>query len=144
SSRVTRGEHVESFQAVFHSSVIKCLAHDDFRGAVMDAVVEEKLRVFARRANGPAGKAIGHLNYVCLRVTAVHADCVEFHHFAAVIFIEAALLFFGRTLRRLSIWETSCLRELTRRGRLHAHKQALKALAAESEFLLHVLESNRV
>ncbi len=89
------GEHFQGFFAVFFAAVVEGAAHHDFLAFAVNFFVEKEFGIFARLVNGPARQALGHLNHVLLGVAGVHADGVEFHHFPAVIFIQAALGFLG-------------------------------------------------
>ncbi len=60
---------------------------------VMNAVIEEKLRIVARLPDAPSGERLRDVDDVILRVSAIHAERVQFHEFAAVILIQTALLF---------------------------------------------------
>src|SRR5215204_1317398 len=46
----------------------------------------------ARLKNGPTGKASRHFLHVFLCVTAIDAECVQFHQLTRVVFIDAATL----------------------------------------------------
>src|SRR6185437_13755705 len=55
---------------------------------------EDKFGMAAGLFDGPAGEAAGHLDDVLLRIAGVDTDGVKLHHFAAVVFVEAAILIF--------------------------------------------------
>ena len=65
----------------------------------MQALVEFEVGVDSRLFNCPAGEAARHFGDVFLRVAAVHAERVQLHQFAPVIFVQAALIFLRALLR---------------------------------------------
>src|ERR1039457_6828181 len=85
------------------------MSEDGLRAIVMDAVVKEELRVAPRLLDRPSGKCLRDIDDVFLRVSAVHAERVQLHKFAAIVLIQAALLFLVpcRVRRR----RAPCLRE---------------------------------
>ena len=89
--RIVR-EHFQRFFAVFLAAVVEGVAHHDFLALRVKLGPEHKFGIAARLANGPAGEALGHFDHVLLRVAGVDADGVQLHHFAAVVFVQAALL----------------------------------------------------
>src|SRR5580693_1965836 len=44
---------------------------------------------------GPSGENARYLGYILLSVAAIHAESVQFHEFAAVVFVESVALAFG-------------------------------------------------
>src|ERR1041385_5057618 len=86
---------------------------------IMNPVIEPEFRLALRRANRPTRKASRHFDHVLLGVSAVHAERVQFHQLAAVIFVESPVL--DRRLRlpwRLTRYLAS------RRAPWHARRSA--------------------
>ena len=65
-------------------------AQDRLGALVVNTVVIEEVAALAGCANGPTGEAARDFDNVLLRVTAIHAERVEFQQFTSVIFVEAA------------------------------------------------------
>src|SRR5215468_11064841 len=76
------------------------LSEYDFRIRIMQAVVELEFRILARLFNRPSGEAARDFRYIFLCVAAVHAERVQLHQLAAIIFIQTAFLLFLLTLLR--------------------------------------------
>ena len=91
SVRIVR-QHLERFFAVFLAAVVEGVAHHDFLALGVEFRTEHEFGIAPRLANGPAGESIGHFDHVLLRVARIDADGVQLHHFAAVVFVQAALL----------------------------------------------------
>src|SRR5690348_9946394 len=77
------------------------MAHHDFFPVRVNPIVEEELGFFARRTNSPACENLSHVDDVLLRVSGIDADGVEFHHFAAVVLVQATVLLFRTPVRAL-------------------------------------------
>ena len=60
--------------------------------AIVNPRLEPEAASLARTDDGPAGEGAGDVDHVLLRVAAVHAERVQLHQLAAVVFVEAALL----------------------------------------------------
>src|SRR5271167_708717 len=133
--RIVR-EHFQCFFAILHTAVIKRAAHHSLLPLRMDAVVEVEIRIFSWLADGPAGKNFRHFGYVVLRVTGVHTYGVKFHHFPAIILIEAADLLLLCLLRLAARTATVGAGESSWRGRKPSAENALITLAAHRHFPL--------
>ena len=89
-----RGQNIQHFFTIVHATAgWNDVAEYNFLAFIVQLVVVEKAASFARLENGPAGEAARHLRYILLRITAVHAERVQLHQLAAVVFIQAALHF---------------------------------------------------
>src|SRR5271155_3672095 len=66
------------------------MSEDEFVSGLVHAGLEAEVAAFFRRIEGPSGEDFGHFGDVFLRVAAVYAERVQFHQFAAVVFVEAA------------------------------------------------------
>ena len=62
---------------------------DDFLAFIVHAVVVEEIAALLRGADGPAGEAARYFGHILLRVAAVDTQGVQFHQFAAVVFIQS-------------------------------------------------------
>ena len=105
-----RGEPFERTLAFGVAVFLHVLAEPIDRAGLMLARIEDESAALLWLVDGPAGHDFGEIGDVGLRVSAIDADSVEFHDFAAVIFVEAALLFwrdFRRPANRGRCW-TSC------------------------------------
>ena len=58
----------------------------------MHAGVKGKAAAFARLFQSPSGKHARNFGYVLLGIAAAHAQRVQFHQFAAVIFVKPMAL----------------------------------------------------
>src|SRR5215213_6683519 len=103
------GQDVEHRQTVFHSTACGNLVTEDgLLTVVMKSGVKEERagssttrfthhRVHCRGAaarleDGPTRKATRYLLHVFLRVAAIHAERVQLHQLACVVFVDAAPL----------------------------------------------------
>ena len=58
---------------------------------VVERSPEDEPTALLRPGDGPAGEDPCQLGYILLRVTAVHAECVQLHQLAGVVFVQPAL-----------------------------------------------------
>ena len=65
-------------------------AQNIFVAGLVGAFIEVEAAAQLRLFNTPPGQDLGQFGYIFLRVTAVHAERVQLHDFARVIFIQAA------------------------------------------------------
>ena len=69
--------------------------HDLVAGLVHCVRSKMEAAALSRLLERPAGKDAGDFGDVLLRVAAVHAEGVQLHQFAAIVFVESAALAFG-------------------------------------------------
>src|SRR5215216_6097662 len=98
-------EDVEHHQAVFESAARRNLvAQNYFLTVVVNALVEEEgagitacafphhrihsSTTTARLKDGPTGETSRDFLHIFLRVTTVHAECVQFHQLARVVLVD--------------------------------------------------------
>jgi hypothetical protein len=76
--------------AAFLLAVLLDLFAEDFLGSRLVAIlVEFEAAAALRLVDGPAGEHARHLRDVGLRIAAVHAEGVQFHQLAGVVFVQA-------------------------------------------------------
>src|SRR5438445_1489115 len=90
SMRIAR-QQIEHLLAISDSARMNFLAQHALGLGIMDAIVESKFRLGSRIADGPACETARHFDHVLLGIAAVDSERVQFHQFAPVIFVEAAL-----------------------------------------------------
>src|SRR5207244_1491353 len=77
--------------AIFHPAARWDLrAEDDFLAIIVHERSVVEIAALTRLANRPARKAARHFRHILLCVAAIHAECVQFHNFAAIVFVQAA------------------------------------------------------
>src|SRR5690349_11769418 len=86
-------QNVENFLAVLHSSLVNFVPQHGLHAGVMQAIFKEKFRIAPRLPDALSGEGLRDIDDVVLRVPAIHAERVQFHEFAAVIFIQPTVLF---------------------------------------------------
>ncbi len=88
-------KQVNHLLAILHSARVNFLAEHEFGIGIVQPVVKFEFRVLPRLLDRPASEAARHFRDVFLRVTAIHAEGVQFHQLAPVILIQPAFIFFG-------------------------------------------------
>src|ERR1700736_2878310 len=86
-------QNIQHFFAVLHAAAMNLMAKNGLRALVVQAVIKEKHRIAPRLLDCPSGKSFRDVDDVFLRVSAIYAECVKLHQFAAVVLVQAALLF---------------------------------------------------
>ncbi len=87
-------QKLNHFFAVAHPAGVNFLAEHNLRVGIVHLVVKFEFRILPRLFDRPSRKAARHFRNIFLRVAAVHSKRVQLHQFAAVIFIQPAVLFF--------------------------------------------------
>src|SRR6185312_206089 len=74
----------------FGFSVFLNLVPEEVLGSrLVRNLAEPELSPLLQLLDTPAGQQLGQFRYVLLGVTAVHAESVQFHDFARVVFIQS-------------------------------------------------------
>src|SRR5882672_9566497 len=94
-------EQLDDLLAVFHAAGVNLFPEHILWVRIMQPLIEFEIRVLPRLVHRPAGEAARDFGDVFLRIAAVHTECVQFHQFASIIFVEPALIFLRGLLR---IW----------------------------------------
>ncbi len=82
------GQNIEHLLAVLHAPAGRNhMAQHHLLAFVVQLVVVEESAAAPRLQDGPAGEAARHFGDVLLRVAAVHAERVQLHQLAAIVFI---------------------------------------------------------
>src|SRR5579872_1934308 len=89
--RIAR-QKVQHLFPILHAPTMNLVAQHGFRALIMQTFIEEKFRIAPRLPNRPSGKSFRNVDYVLLRVSAIDSEGVKFHEFAAVVFIQTAIL----------------------------------------------------
>src|SRR5579862_776984 len=85
------GQNVEDLDPVFHAMPGANLAPEHaFFAEIVHGRSKDKFATHPRPVNGPPREAARYFNNIFLGITSIHAQGVEFHHFASVVFIQAA------------------------------------------------------
>src|SRR6185437_13067547 len=103
SGRRVRREDVEHLLAIAHAAAgLDAVPQDDLFAIVVPARIEGEAAAVTRLLNRPAGEGASNFGDVFLRVAAVHAERVQLHQLASVIFVEPLwrVLSFCRQSRR--------------------------------------------
>ena len=143
--RIAR-QNVEDFLAVFHSALVNLVSEHGLHAGVMEALFKEKFRIAPRLPDAPSGERLRDVDDVILRVSAIHAERVQFHQLAPVILIQAALLFRFRIcvgIVRISIRRRPSLRK-SRPAEWPASKRSSAHLAPLLQFLLQFLPGDGI
>src|SRR5215813_1207082 len=102
-------QQVADFFAVLHAASMDFLAKNELRAGIVKAIVEFEFGMLARFLDSPSGEAAGHFGNIFLGITAIDAEGVKLHEFAAIVFVQAAFLFLvwiGRW-HRPRVWPTA-------------------------------------
>ena len=84
-------QELKHFHSIFHPALaLNLAAQNHFFTVVVQARAENESPALARAIDGPTGKAARDVPHVLLSVAAVHAQGVEFHQLAPVVFVQAA------------------------------------------------------
>ena len=109
--RIVR-QQVQHFQPFLLAVLLDAMSEDDLVSGLVHARLEVEAAAFVGLLDGPAGKDLCDFGDIFLRVAAVHAERVQFHQFAAVVFVQAAglpwLWIALRTLRRIRTSAMPC------------------------------------
>jgi|SRR5580658_4284964 hypothetical protein len=102
------GQNVEYFLSVFFASargnghaehgLLALIVHLIFVGEVADRPSPKGDEAGWVRAYSPPRKAARDLDNVFLRLGAIHAECVQFHQFARIVFVQAARFLLTRKM----------------------------------------------
>ena len=104
--RIAR-QKVQNFEAFFLTFRFDAVAEHDLVSGFVRALFESEAAALLGLLQGPSGEDARHFGDVLLRVAAVHAEGVQFHQFAAVVFVQAVPLALG--LIGLSLFLIRCL-----------------------------------
>src|ERR1700733_10284918 len=87
-----RRQQVQNFLAFVLAFGLDAMSENELRTGLVHAWLIAESEAFERLLDRPSGKYFGDLGDIALRVSAIHADCMQFQQLAAVIFIEAGVL----------------------------------------------------
>src|SRR5579871_2802276 len=101
-------QHVQDFFAFVFAFGLDTFSENKFRSGFMLARIVEKAAAIVGLVDRPSGENFRDFRYIALRISAIHAERVEFEQFPAVVLIEAAVLLaalipIGRETSRSSV-----------------------------------------
>src|SRR5215210_425684 len=87
-----RCKDVEYLLAIVHAAALDPMSEHDFLAGIVQARIEsESVAVLPWIVDRPSRESARDLGDVLLRVSAIHAECVQLHQLAAVVLVQAAL-----------------------------------------------------
>ena len=89
----TRGQAVQHLPSFTFALWLDAMAEHELQSRLMHARVITEASTLERFLDGPSRKYLGDLGDVALRIPAIHAECVQLQQLAAVILVQAAVLF---------------------------------------------------
>src|ERR1700733_9702962 len=87
-----RRQQVQNFLAFVLAFGLDAMSENELGTGLVHARLAAESEAFERLLDRPSGKNFGDFGDIALRVSAIHADCMQFQQLAAVIFIEAGVL----------------------------------------------------
>ena len=85
-------QHFEAFLLTFR---LDAMAQHGLVARFMCSIFESEAATQVWLLQRPSGENARYLGYILLSVAAIHAESVQFHQFAAVVFVKSVALAFG-------------------------------------------------
>src|SRR5215472_2129782 len=136
------GKYVQHFPALLFALRLDVASQDKFRTRLVHARVEAEAHALFRLVDGPAGKNLGHFCDISLRVSAVHAQRVEFEKFATVVFVESAVLL-ALAIGIRSGTDTGTAVRSVADNRPLRHSESLHGIGSDAHPVIEVVQHGR-